>query len=315
MGFWKLSPSLQLFLSGKSCWQGDQSAVGQNLEEMDYLIPFLSGFRLGFNNETALVIDVDDMVELGWSWCFHPLCSWYFSGYQHCQPQYPSKSVPWAGKWTHTHTVVLFLSLGRFLLVLLGAEEREIILLAPLLRELTSLQSSPLLSITVLGHPLGFHTLMTLDWPSEIVDVLFLCLEAMQIWTGRNHLWLNPIKIKGLWLFGLSDLEIFHLWLGGIAILHLRVCNLAVFLGSRLLLEEQVVALARKTFAQLHLVHQFCPFLHWEALQIVTDALVTPRPNYCSMFYTVLPLKTLRIFSWSRMQQCRQWWSRLGMPM
>lgn len=143
---------------------------------------------------------------------------------------------------------------------------------------------------------LRFDTLMTLDWPSETVDVLFLCLEAIQIWTGRNHLWLNPIKIKGLWMFGLSDLEIFHLWLGGIAFLHLRVCNLAVFLGSRLLLEEQIVALARKAFAQLHLVHQFCPFLDWEALQIVTDALVTPRPNYCSMFYTVLPLKTTQNF-------------------
>lgn len=45
-------------------------------------------------------------------------------------------------------------------------------------------------------------------------------------------------------------------------------------------LEQQVAALAKKAFAQIHLVQQLHPYLHWEVLKTFTHSLVTSELNY-----------------------------------
>lgn len=53
------------------------------------------------------------------------------------------------------------------------------------------------------------------------------------------------------------------------------VCNLGVLMDSQLLLKEQMAAVTRRAFAQLHFVPQLLPFLDQEALPTVTDHLKT----------------------------------------
>lgn len=55
-----------------------------------------------------------------------------------------------------------------------------------------------------------------------------------------------------------------------VALSHLRLeCSLEV--------KEQVADMARRAFAQIHLVCQLCLFPDWEALQAVTHALITSQ--------------------------------------
>lgn len=88
------------------------------------------------------------------------------------------------------------------------------------------------------------------------VSLWSFCLEAVWIWTGRNHCRLNPIKIKWLWIFGPPRFGLIaSLTLYRVGLSHSRVVlNLRVPLDSQLLLDEQVTAVDRKLFVQLYLV-------------------------------------------------------------
>lgn len=79
------------------------------------------------------------------------------------------------------------------------------------------------------------------------MDILLQCLEAVEAWMG-NRLQLTPGKTKWLWV----DPSIFRSlsswsWMGH---------NLGDILDSQLLLKKQVAAMARKAFAQLHVMCQ-----------------------------------------------------------
>lgn len=65
-------------------------------------------------------------------------------------------------------------------------------------------------------------------------------------------------------------------------------CNVGVLLHSRLLLKEQVVVRAKEALAQIHLVHQLCPFLDQEALIMIIHALITSDLDYCNVLYVEL---------------------------
>lgn len=148
-------------------------------------------------------------------------------------------------------------------------------------------------------HQYADDTQLYISIPGEVSDAvttLSWCLEAVRVWMGNNRLQLNPGKTEWLWVNGssvsgtLSSLE-----LDGIALPQTDpVHNLGVLLDSRLLLEEQVAAMARRAFAQLRVVHQLRPFLDRDALRTVTHALVISRIDYCNAFYMGLPLKSIR---------------------
>lgn len=50
----------------------------------------------------------------------------------------------------------------------------------------------------------------------------------------------------------------------------------------------------RRPFAQLYLIQQLHPFLDWEALLLITNALVTPQLDYCNMLYMGLLLNSIQ---------------------
>lgn len=62
---------------------------------------------------------------------------------------------------------------------------------------------------------------------------------------------------------------------------------------SQLLLEEQVAAVIRRGFAQLHIVYQLHTLLNYKALLPVTHALVASRVDYCNALCMGIPFKSI----------------------
>lgn len=93
-------------------------------------------------------------------------------------------------------------------------------------------------------------------------------VEVVQVWWGRNHQ-LNPTKTEWLWKFepprfgGSLSLTLDCRTNPHSKLMH----TLGAFPHSQLQLNQQVAAMPRKAFAQLHLVHLCCPFLNQEAFQ------------------------------------------------
>lgn len=80
------------------------------------------------------------------------------------------------------------------------------------------------------------------------------------------------VWITKIWVYSNSELQ------------HPRmVHSLEVFLDSQILLDEQVADVARKVFAQFHLVHQFYTLLYWGEGD--THALITSELDCCNACY------------------------------
>ncbi|KAF7245648.1 Transcription factor SOX-6 [Varanus komodoensis] len=126
----------------------------------------------------------------------------------------------------------------------------------------------------------------------EAVAVLNRCLAEVMGWIRANKLKLNPDKTEVL-LVGDSSFWVSDLGpaLDGVALpLKDRVHSLGVLLDLELSLEAQVMAVARRAFLQLQLIHQPCPYLEENCLATVTHALVTSSLDYCNTLYVGLPL-------------------------
>ncbi|KAF7242656.1 Inactive N-acetylated-alpha-linked acidic dipeptidase-like protein 2 [Varanus komodoensis] len=133
--------------------------------------------------------------------------------------------------------------------------------------------------------------------PGEAVAVLNWCLAEVMGWMMANKLKLNPDKTEVLLVggsgFGEGEL---NLVLNGVALpIGDKVRSLGVLLDPELSLEAQVTAVARSAFFQLRVIHQLRPYLEYNCLVTVTQALVTSRLDFCDALYMGLPLKTVRI--------------------
>lgn len=52
------------------------------------------------------------------------------------------------------------------------------------------------------------------------------------------------------------------------------LCSLGILLDFQHLLKQQAIVMARRAFAQLHVVYWLLPFLDWEALLMITHVLI-----------------------------------------
>lgn len=93
------------------------------------------------------------------------------------------------------------------------------------------------------------------------------------------------------------------------------VHNLGVFLGSQLLLAEQVAAMPIGNFAQFHVMYQLRP-ISWTGRVWSRSLMPQPLFNWTtSMCFTRgCPWKILWSLNWSRIQQCVQYWVYWGSP-
>lgn len=64
-------------------------------------------------------------------------------------------------------------------------------------------------------------------------------------------------------------------------------------LDSLFLLEEHFTVVARRAFAQIHLVPQLHMFLNHELILMGTHALITSHLNYHNVLYMGLPWKSI----------------------
>lgn len=132
----------------------------------------------------------------------------------------------------------------------------------------------------------------------KLLLLLTWSLKAVFDW---ERLQFNTNKTEWVWLFGLLGLRMLpSLVLDGAALPHSKLVQLVVLLDLQLLLKEWVVA--RRTFAQVHLVYQLLvgkPFK-------VIHALVTSLSNYCNNICSAWGcLQGLsRNYSWFKMQWC-----------
>lgn len=97
------------------------------------------------------------------------------------------------------------------------------------------------------------------SWGSVPVPAGYLSLDGEE--SSPAQAYQGPVAM-GVWITKIwvdSNSEL------GVALHHSKmVHSLEVFLDSQILLSEQVTDMARKAFAQLHLVYQFYTVLFWE---------------------------------------------------
>lgn len=101
--------------------------------------------------------------------------------------------------------------------------------------------------------------------------------------------WQNWVAL-GAWRFKIWDFDIFSSgW--SFTILFRPFPNIRILLELWLLLEDQVLVVTRRVFAQLWFVHQLRPFLDQDFLCLVTQALVISPLDYCNVLYMDVSLK------------------------
>lgn len=77
-----------------------------------------------------------------------------------------------------------------------------------------------------------------------------------------------------------------------------HVATWRVFLDLALLMDVQVVAVARNACYLSRLVPQLCLFLIEKDLATVMHGLIISRLHYCNALYLKLPFKRYRNFTW-----------------
>lgn len=119
-------------------------------------------------------------------------------------------------------------------------------------------------------------------------------LEAVRVWIGNNRLQIKPGKTEWLWILRPTGSRIMPslVFYENTLAQTDPVCNLGILLNSQLLLDEQVAVVARRTFSQLHLRHQWS-FLDQQAQLTLTHTLVTSRLEYSNALYMGLPLNSI----------------------
>lgn len=127
------------------------------------------------------------------------------------------------------------------------------------------------------------------DYLSDVMVMLTQCLETMAACMGRNRLWLNPSKMKWLWIFETSVVRIFHPWFRKkrhcFRQTHCTIWK-SSWTHSSCLMSRRQPFLGRplQTFVdQLHL------FLNQAGLLIVTHSLVTSCLDCYNTLHTILP--------------------------
>ncbi|XP_061465090.1 solute carrier family 49 member 4 isoform X2 [Rhineura floridana] len=158
------------------------------------------------------------------------------------------------------------------------------------------------IALLVFWGPIGFVPCFAFMWLMDKKDVsdairpLNQCLAAIQQWTNKNKLKVNPEKTEVL-LIGHKPSHEFKnvLILDGVPLpLKSQVRSLGILLDSALTLEPQIATVSRSAFTQLKLVRQLRPFLGTSDLRQVTQALATSRLDYCNALYIGLSARSLR---------------------
>ncbi len=120
------------------------------------------------------------------------------------------------------------------------------------------------------------------------------CLADISAWMKEHHLQLNQAKTELLVFPATPTLQHdFTIQLGSSTITPTSVRNLGVIFGQ-LTFKEQIAKIKRSCRFALHNIRKIRPFLTQYAAQLLVQALVISRLDYCNALLAGLPSNTIK---------------------
>ncbi|XP_064158767.1 uncharacterized protein LOC135236382 isoform X2 [Anguilla rostrata] len=288
----------------------DPSIIG-NYRPNELLDPHQSGFRPGHSTETAL-LSVNEALHaaraaslssvlllLDLSAAFdtvdHPTLLSSLSAMGICgtvlnwiESYLSDRSfqVAWAGKVSAPHPLTTGVPQGS--------------VLGPLLFSLYTQSLGPVIT----AHGMSYHcyaddTQLFLSFPPSDTQVsarITACLSDIQSWMVRHHLKLNPGKTELIYIPALnSPLSDLSISLGNTILTPSpSTRNLGVVMDNRLSLTEHISAVTRSCRFFLYNIRRIRPFLTTYSTQLLVQAVVLSRLDYCNSLLAGLPASSIR---------------------
>ncbi|XP_059186272.1 uncharacterized protein LOC131969129 [Centropristis striata] len=125
---------------------------------------------------------------------------------------------------------------------------------------------------------------------------IFACLADISQWMSSHHLKLNLGKTELLYLPGKgSPTTDFHITVQDTVVASTETAkNLGVTLDHQLSLSTNITGTTRSCRFLLHNIRRIRPFLTQKAAQVLVQALVISRLDYCNSLMAGLPAKAIR---------------------
>ncbi len=131
------------------------------------------------------------------------------------------------------------------------------------------------------------------------------CLSDISSWMMDHHLQLNLAKTELLVFSANPSLHHnFSIQLGSSTITPSRTArNLGVVIDDQLSFTDHIATTAQSCRFALYNIRKIRPFLSEQAAQLLVQALVLSRLDYCNALLAGLPHVLSSLCNWSRMQQ------------
>ena len=197
-----------------------------------------------------------------------------------------SSQVAWAGNVSTPHPLVTGVPQGS--------------ILGPLLFSMYTRSLGPVIS----AHGISYHcyaddTQLFLSFsPSDtqVSTQISTCLRDIQSWMDNHHLKLNPGTMELIFFPALtSPFSDFSISLGEATVTSSPSDrNLGVVMDNRLSLSENITAVTRTCRFFLYNIRRIRPFLTTYSTQLIVQAMVLSRLDYCNSLLAGLPASAIR---------------------
>ena len=148
-------------------------------------------------------------------------------------------------------------------------------------------------------HCYADDTQLFLSFPpsdTQVSNRISACLRDIQSWMDNHHLKLNPGKTELIFFPALtSPFSDFSISLGEATVTSSPSArNLGVVMDNRLSLSENITAVTRTCRFFLYNIRRIRPFLTNYSTQLLFQALVLSRLDYCNSLLAGLPASAIR---------------------
>ena len=160
------------------------------------------------------------------------------------------------------------------------------------------------LGTIITAHNLSYHcyaddTQLFLSFPpsaTQVEERISACLADISEWMASNHLKLNPDKTELLFFPAKSSpIRELSVTVDNASVTSAPTAkNLGVILDSHLSFKTHITAVTRSCRFILHNIRRIRPFITQESAQLLIQATVISKLDYCNSLLTGLPACTLK---------------------